>query len=522
MRQQLDSNSACMRLEGNRVMTQLSIEVEGGRLALSEPDRRGIRCFEGIPYAAPPVGALRFRAPELVIPWIGIRPTDAFGRNAMQGIVFDDIDPHAVGISEDCLTLNIWTPAGQGGSERLPVMVWIHGGGFAVGSGAEPRYDGGALAARGIIVVTVNYRLNAFGFLAHPELSAESPHGSSGNWGLLDVIAALNWVQRNIAAFGGDARAVTIAGESAGSSAVSILMASPLAKGLFARAIAESGAFFSGPLRKLEDLAMAEQAGLAFAGKLGAKSADDLRKLKADDILAAAAGVGFRPIIDGHLLPEAPAKLIARGLHSDVPLLAGWNKDEGFTFPLPADRAYEDVVREIFGARASIVLDAYPSFDAATTAAAARALGGDSRIAHSTWAFIEAQKQCGTADIFRFRFDRAPLTPEGWFGKTPSREAGAFHAGELLYVFGTLDAFPWVIDDADRAIASLTGGWWSNFVKSGNPNGPGLPEWPSCRGTGGPVMHIDHPPQVKSGTDDARHRVLAAVMRDAELLPAGS
>jgi para-nitrobenzyl esterase len=493
-----------------------SIEVEGGQLALAEPDRRGIRCFKGIPYAAPPVGDLRFRAPAPVIPWSGVRPTDSFGRNAMQGIVFDDIDPFTIGTSEDCLYLNIWTPAELGGSARLPVMVWIHGGGFAVGSGAEPRYDGAALAARGIIVVTVNYRLGAFGFLAHPELSAESPHRASGNWGVLDLVAALKWVQRNIGVFGGDARAVTIAGESAGSSAVSILMASPRAKGLFAHAIAESGAFFPAPLRKLEDLKAAEQAGLAFAQKLGAKSADDLRKLNADDILAAAPGMGFRPIIDGHLLPRSPAELIARGLHSDVPLLAGWNRDEGFSFPLPTDRAYQDIVREMFGARASVVLEAYPSGDAATIAASACALAGDARIAHSTWAFIEAQKQYGRADIFRFRFERAPLTPEGWFGDRPSRAAGAFHAGELLYVFGTLDAFPWVIDDADHAIAGLVGGWWSNFVKSGDPNAPGVPEWPSHRGAGAPVMHIDHPSLVKSGTDDARHRVLAAVMRDAE------
>jgi len=496
-----------------------SIEVEGGRLAAPEPDRRGIRCFKGIPYAAPPVSDLRFRAPAPVIPWSGVRPTDAFGRNAMQGIVFDDIDPFTIGTSEDCLTLNIWTPARRDASERLPVMVWIHGGGFAVGSGAEPRYDGGELAARGIIVVTVNYRLGAFGFLAHPELSAESPQRASGNWGLLDLVAALRWVQRNIAAFGGDARAVTIAGESAGSSAVSILMASPLAKSLFARAIAESGAFFAAPLRKLEDLDAAEQAGLAFAQKLGANSADDLRRLNADDILAKSPGTGFRPVIDGHLLPQSPAALIANGRHSDVPLLAGWNKDEGFSFPLPADRAYEDIVREMFGSRASVVLEAYPSGDAATAVESIRALAGDARIAHSTWAFIEAQKAHGTQDIFRFRFERAPLTPEGWFGDRPSRAAGAFHAGELLYVFGTLDAFPWVIDDADRVIAGVVGGWWSNFVKTGNPNGPGLPEWPSYRGTSGPVMHIDHPSQVKSGTDDARHRVLATIMQEAE--PAG-
>jgi para-nitrobenzyl esterase len=493
-------------------MTGRSIEVEGGRLAVAEPDRRGVRCFKGIPYAAPPVGALRFRPPAPVLPWGGVRPTDTFGRNAVQGIVFDDIDPFTLGVSEDCLTLNVWTPAECDSSERLPVMVWIHGGGFAVGSGSEPRYDGVALAARGIIVVTVNYRLNALGFLAHPALTAESPDHASGNWGVLDLVAALTWVQRNIAAFGGDARAVTIAGESAGSAAVSILMASPLAKDLFARAIAESGAFFEGPARKLEELAAAEQAGLAFARKLGAENADDLRKLAADEILAASPGMGFRPIVDGHVLPQSPANLIAHGLHSDVPLLAGWNKDEGFSFPLPADRAYDDVVREMFGTRASAVLEAYPCGDAAS----ARALAGDSRIAHSTWAFIEAQKASGAADIFRFRFDRAPLTPQGWFGDRPSRDAGAFHAGELLYVFDTLDAFPWVIDEADRAIATLTGGWWSNFVKTGDPNGPGLPRWPSYRGAAGPVMHIDQPPSVKSGTDDARHRLLAAVMREAE------
>jgi len=498
-------------------MSARSIEVESGRLALAEADRLGIRCFKGIPYAAPPVGRLRWRVPAPVVPWSGIRPTDTFGRNAIQGIVFNDIDPHAAGMSEDCLYLNVWTPARLDGSDRVPVMVWIHGGGFAVGSGAEPRYDGAKLAARGIIVVTVNHRLNVLGFLAHPELTAESPHHASGNWGLFDLIAALDWVKRNIAAFGGDPAAVTIAGESAGSAAVSILMASPLAKGLFARAIGESGAFFSAPARKPAPSDEAEQAGLEFARKLGAGSLDALRAIAGEDIVAAAP-VGFRPVIDGHVLPHAPAAIMAERAHSDVPLLAGWNKDEGFDFPLPIapGRSYEDTVREMFGGHARDVLNLYPSGDAATVRASVRALGGDSRIAHPTWAWIDAQMVFGTADIFRFRFDRAPLTPEGWFGARPSRDAGAFHAGELLYVFDTLDAFPWLIDDADRAIARLVTGWWSNFVKSGNPNGPGLPDWPSHRDVGRPVMHIDHPPVVMSGTDDVRHRVLASVVREAE------
>jgi para-nitrobenzyl esterase len=495
----------------NHVVAEDSIDVEGGLLAMAEPDRLGVRCFKGIPYAAPPVGPLRWRAPAPVIPWSGIRATDGFGPNSLQGVVFNDIDPYAAGVSEDCLYLNVWTPARLEGSDRLPVMFWIHGGGFAAGSGAEPRYDGARLAARGIIVVTMNYRLGALGFLAHPELRAEDPPRPSGNWGLMDLIAALNWVRRNIPAFGGDPRAITIAGESAGSSAVSILMASPIAKGLFARAIGESGAFFTAPARRLDQRAQAELAGLDFARKIGAKSADDLRRAAADDILAAAPSIGFRPIVDGHILPQAPAALFAQRRHHDVPLLAGWNKDEGFNFPLPeTGRSYEDTVRDMFGAKAPAVLALYPSGDAATTRASARALGGDARIGHSTWAWIEAQRTHGTADIFRFRFDRAPLTPEGWFGDVPSREAGAFHAGELLYVFDTLEAFPWLVEDADRTIARITTAWWTNFVKTGNPNGPGVPAWPSHRGEGSPVMHIDHSPDVKFGTDDDRHRLLAS------------
>src|SRR5277367_7040122 len=216
------------------------LSIESGALAIPEPDASGVRVYKGIPYAAPPLGSLRWRAPEPVAPWTAVRPTDSFGAHSVQGVVWDDIDLGGAATAEDCLHLNVWTPAAPGTSARLPVMVWIHGGGFVVGSGAEGRYDGARLAAKGIVVVTVNHRLNALGFLAHPELTAES--GASGHWGLLDLAAALKWVQRNIAAFGGDPAAVTIAGESAGSMAVSALMASPVAKGLFARAIGESGA----------------------------------------------------------------------------------------------------------------------------------------------------------------------------------------------------------------------------------------------------------------------------------------
>ena len=238
-------------------MTEGSLSIEGGALAVAAPNARGVRAYKGVPYAAPPVGALRWRPPQPLLPWTGARSTAAFGPNSLQGIVWADIDPSIPGVSEDCLYLNVWTPAAPGGGERWPTMVWIHGGGFVAGSGAEPRYDGARLAARGILVVTLNHRLNALGFLAHPELTAESGLGASGNYGMLDLVAALKWVRSNIAAFGGDPDRVTIAGESAGSEAVSTLMASPLAKGLFARAIGESGAMFATPTRGPKPLAKA-------------------------------------------------------------------------------------------------------------------------------------------------------------------------------------------------------------------------------------------------------------------------
>jgi para-nitrobenzyl esterase len=254
-----------------------NLAIESGALAVPEPDASGVRVYKGIPYAAAPIGRLRWRPPEPVASWTGVRPTSAFGMNALQGVMFNDIDPTVPGISEDCLYLNIWTPAAPGDGARLPAMVWIHGGGSSVGSGAEPRYDGARLAARGVLVVTLNHRLNALGFLAHPELTAESGHSASGNYGLLDLVAALQWVKRNIAAFGGDPDKITVAGESAGSESVSALMASPLAKGLFARAIGESSALFASPLRALPTLAEAEAAGLDLMRKLGAKTLAELR-----------------------------------------------------------------------------------------------------------------------------------------------------------------------------------------------------------------------------------------------------
>ena len=491
-----------------------SLAIESGALAVPEPDASGVRVYKGIRYAAPPIGPLRWRPPEPVAAWTGVRPTHEFGGHSVQGVVWDDIDLNGAESSEDCLYLNVWTSAAPGTSARLPVMVWIHGGGFVVGSGAEPRYDGARLAARGIVVVTVNHRLNALGFLAHPELTAESDHHASGNYGMLDLVAVLKWVKSNIAAFGGDPDKITIAGKSAGSQATSALMASPLAKGLFARVIGESGAMFASPSRALASLKEAEAAGLDFMRKVGARSLAELRAAPADAILAAAPGLGFRPIIDGWFLPRSPAEIFAAGEQSDVPLMAGWNKDEGFNFTLhqgdDAKRPYVDLARAIFGERAEALLQHYPEGSPETDTASARALGGDLAIIHPTWAWIEAQKQAGRADIFRFRFDRAPLTPQGWFGERDSCDAGAFHAGELLYVFDNLHAFPWLIDDADRALAKLASSYWINFVTNGDPNGPGLPRWPSYRGAGAPVMMLDSPPRAGPEEWRERHMFLKA------------
>ncbi len=489
-------------------MKAKSLSIEGGELAVPEPDAQSVRVYKGIPYAAPPVGPLRWRPPRPVPAWAGVRPSSAFGPNSLQGIVWGDIDPFAVGVSEDCLYLNVWTPAAPDDAATLSTMVWIHGGGFVAGSGAEPRYDGSHLAARGIIVVTLNHRLNALGFLAHPELTAESEHHASGNYGLLDLVAALGWVRRNIAAFGGDPGKVTIAGESAGSGAASALMASPLARGLFAGVIGESGAMFASPTRAPASLEKAEATGVEFMRKAGAKSLAELRSLPAETILAAAPGLGYRPIIDGWFLPRPPVEIFASGEQSDVPLMAGWTRDEGFNFTLrqgpDASRAFAELARVIFGEHTEEALKHYGSGSTEADDAAAHALGGDLTIIHPTWAWIEAQKQSGRAGIFRFRFDRAPLTPEGWFGERPSRDAGAFHAGEILYVFDNLDAFPWLIDDADRALAKLASSYWVNFIRNGDPNGPGLPSWPSYRSAGAPVMTLDTPP--KTGPEEWRER----------------
>ena len=486
-----------------------TVSVENGRLAVPGADSHGLRVYRGIPFAAPPVGPLRWRPPQAPLPWAGVRPVDAFGANAMQAKVYGDLDPFTEGVSEDCLFLNVWTPAASA-AERRPVLFWIHGGGFVAGHGAEPRYDGARLAARGIVVVTSNHRLGAFGFLAHPQMTAESPHRASGNYGLLDQVAALAWVKRNIAAFGGDPDCITVAGESAGSISVSALMASPLAAGLFQRAVGESGALFSAsPNRPDRSLAAAERYGVSFAEALGARSLAEMRALPADRIVAATpTDHTLWPIVDGHVLPQSPAEIFAAGKQNDVTLLAGWNRDEGFSFDFTAGtgRTFAEIVRERFAPRAEGVLALYPADDPQS----ARDFGGDLVIVQPTWAWIEAQVKTGTRPVYRYRFDRAPTVPADWFGDTSNADAGAFHAAEIVYVFDTFAAFPWTYSEADRKTSAAMSAYWVNFVKSGNPNGEGLPEWPAYGAEGRRIMVLDAEPHAGVADRDER---LARLLR---------
>ncbi len=458
---------------------------------MCRPTSTGVRSFKGIPFAAPPVGELRWRAPQPVTPWEGERGADQFGPKCMQTGQPGDIDPLNPLMSEDCLYLNVWSPA-KSADDRLPVMVWIYGGGFKSGSGSEPWYNGAHLARKGVIVVTVNYRLDVLGFLSHPELTAESNNHASGNYGLLDQIAALGWVKRNIAAFGGDPDRTTVFGESAGSISVSALMASPLAHGLFQRAIGESGAMLF-PNKSPYALAPrleAEQEGVKFADLLSAHSIAELREKPAEALLDALVKnpdiprMSRGPIIDGRVLPASPAEIFAKGQQTDVPLLAGSTADEGTLFTARAQQAtpetYSEQVHELFGDAADAVRKLYPVGTTEETKLSFAALFGDQLIAYPTWLWEELQARTGKAPTYRYLFELRPPSPELSQGSPAA--AGAFHTAEIVYVFDNLQVRDWPWRPEDRRMAEIASSYWANFAKSGNPNGPGLPNWPAYTG----------------------------------------
>jgi para-nitrobenzyl esterase len=404
-------------------------------------------------------------------------------------IVYPALGMDAVATSEDCLYLNVWTPA-KSPSDRLAVMVWIYGGGFTIGSTSMAIYDGMNLAKKGVVVVSVSYRLGAFGFMAHPQLTAEQG-GHSGNYGLLDQIAGLQWVKRNIAAFGGDPSRVTIFGESAGGYSVSMLAASPLAKGLFHRAISESGGNFA-PQRhakeggeNMDSLATGEKNGVALLAKVGASSIADARTKSAEAILQSSPpGLGGSwPVFDGYVLLGDQYNLYEAGRYNDTPVLIGTNSDEGALFvPAITAAAYQGTVRSDYGQYADKILAAYPAASDAEALRSARDLFRDTAFAWPTWAWARLQSQTGKGKVYVYYFSHRPPYPD-----TPEfKDWGAAHGGEIAYVFGNFTpAMP--ATPADHAVSEEMSSYWVNFAKTGDPG------WPAFTTSNTKVMNLDHP-----------------------------
>lgn len=488
---------------GNQVRT-VSGTVEGTTSADGK-----VEIFKGIPFAAPPVGDLRWKAPQPVAPWTGVRKAIEFGARCMQGNIYGDMMFRDNGPSEDCLYLNVWTPS-TSADAHLPVMVWIYGGGFAAGATSEGRQDGEMLAKKGVVVVSMNYRLGIFGFFAHPELAKESGHNSAGNYGLLDQVAALEWVQKNIGAFGGDPHNVTIFGESAGSFSVSGLMASPLSRDLFQRAIGESGSFL-GKGSAVKSLAESEEDGVKFAASIGANSLEALRTSPAADLLNAvmkARGTfRFWPNVDGYFFPRDPHEIYASGQQAHVPLLAGWNRDEGnfhayFQNAEPTIKNYVDLTHKRFDDKTDEFLNLYPDSTDEEMMRSASDLAGDQFIAFGTWKWIEMQRTTGQSTVYRYEFDDPPPQPVG----KPSE--GAYHSAEIEFVFEALPSkrLPW--RPQDEKLSQLISTYWTNFAKTGDPNSVGLPKWLPNSPPQFEVMHLNFDSYTRTDVHRTRYEFL--------------
>jgi para-nitrobenzyl esterase len=471
------------------------------------------RDFLGIPYAAPPIGPLRWKPPQPAAKWQGVRQANSFGSRCYQQERYDDMVFRDPGESEDCLTLNVWTPAAKP-KGKLPVMVWIYGGGFTGGGTSEPRQDGEHLTRKGVLVVSMNYRLGIFGFLATHELAAEDPHRAAGNYGLLDELAAIQWVRRNIARFGGDPDNVTIFGESAGSFAVSAQMASPLAKGLFAHAIGESGGAFASKELAFPPLQEAEKLNEDYLRRTGGDSTlAVLRAASSVQILELATrkGLGkvpFEPDTDGYFLPQSVSAIFAAGNQAHVPLLAGWNRDEDSSAVRKhPERGTMEGLRATalkeFGQRAEEFLQVYRATDDAEALRAAQDFAGDRFLVYSTWAWLEAQTMTGRAPVYRYLF--AQPSPGDPFHASAD---GAFHSDEIEYVFGNLDSRKGAaFTPEDYKLSDLMQTFWTNFARTGDPNSAGAPHWPAYDAAGHwQVMRLS--PDPGAGPDLLRDRYL--------------
>ena len=546
MKRSMQSVALCVLLLAGNAFAADQVRTANGVIESATPARDGVRSFKGVPFAQPPLGGLRWREPQPVKDWTGVRNADQFGPRCMQRTgPTADYWFRSNGMSEDCLYLNVWTPA-KAGNEKLPVLVYVFGGGFQNGDGSEPRYDGESMARKGMVAVSLNYRTNVFGFFSHPELTKESKNHASGNYGLLDQVAALRWVQQNIAAFGGDPKRVTIAGESAGSLSVSALMASPLSRDLMAGAIGESGALISTlPPRALAET---EKDGLDFGEKAGAASLAALRALSAEKIQEAVANAApanpggggpgaasaprlrFSANLDGYFLPKTLTQIYEAGEQAKVPLLAGSNSEEMPARVVlgasePTAESFAEAVRKLYGESAEQVLKVYAPKTTEEVLQAATDLASARFIALGTWKWTELQMKTGGKPVYRYLYTRirpkylgmpgqpAPAAPEGAGATAPPKPRGAAHSAEIQYAMGNLDLdtrYTWEADD--RKVSESMQGFFVNFVKTGNPNGPGLPNWPAYDAkTNYMRMRIDVVSQAESETDRARYQVLDAI-----------
>lgn len=479
------------------------VEIESGLLLGSINRSINISVFKGIPFAAPPVGNLRWAAPEPVEKWQGVRRAKEYGASSIQtlpekGSFYQkEFLPKPHVYDEDCLYLNVWAPEATN-NEQLPVLVWFYPGGFVWGSGSDDSIDGTALAKKGVVVVTINYRVGVLGFMVHPELTQESPNHTSGNYGLLDQIAALKWVQRNIGQFGGDKSNVTVSGLSAGAISAHLLSSSPRAKGLFHKIIAQSGSVFA--MKGHATLENSEAAGIRYANSLGVTSINQLRKLSPEELMAKPYKAW--PVVDGWLLPESVSSAYEKGQQIDVPMLIGGTSEEAATISRDVIKldTFEFWAKSLFGDYTEEYLKLYP----ANTDGQAWHNFVSAKTESIHWAmrkWAHQQNKSGTEPIYLYSFSKAP---PGEF----SSQHGAYHMGDLVYAFDNLDTVdrPWTKED--RELAELMSSAWVNFAKTGNPNGGGLPLWPAYSSKDDVIMVFDSKTQAKvDERNTALHRL---------------
>jgi para-nitrobenzyl esterase len=492
-----------------------TVKIDSGSVSGTHDANFAVTSFKGIPFAAPPVGALRWKPPAPVPKWSGVLKAERFGASCVQVVrqapsknpnpEFGVSGP----VSEDCLYLNVWTPA-KASSDRLPVMYWIYGGGYIMGSGSVPAYDGAGLASKGVVVVSVNYRLGMLGFLALPELDAESSHRVSGNYGMLDQIEGLKWVARNIAAFGGDPKRVTIFGQSAGGGSVTLLTLTPLARGLFTRAISESGTMspqdpqFRGSPMFYKSLDALERDDQVYLKKAGIESLAQLRALSAEQIAALPPvpfpPAFFTPTVDGYVFPLGFSDSYAQHKQADVPIIVGGNSEDGAAVPhlVTTVQAYEKWARQRYGAMADEFLKLYPaSSDEAAGEMETQALHDHSRISKALWA--EAYSGGTLSPVYLYFWNHPPPGPA-------VARLGAFHMSEIPYVMKSLANANRPYTAEDWKIADMMSQYWADFAATGNPNGQGLPVWPAFTADGSTMQLGDGDKAISPASSETRYQ----------------